>query len=284
MKDPAFLFYSKDFYEGTRIMLPEERACYIDLMIYQHQNEFIPNDIKRLLLYCTGIDKATLEATLEAKFRLCDKGWYNQKLVNVVTQRQEFSNKQSINGKVGQFWKKAKSLLNKKDYSELRELLENKTNNEIYSLIEQKDINIETLKDLLEALPKQFTIATTIVNKEQDITEYDNKDRKNNWKSSFEIYLNEMNTTYDEIIHDKNFIQEQEKFHPGIDILLSLEKAKTNFWGTEAGWQNKKKSRAKEINWKLTFVHAIEMNKVYKPRNGTYQADNNRPKDYSLKR
>ena len=284
MKDPAFLFYSKDFYEGTRIMLPEERACYIDLMIYQHQNEFIPNDIKRLLLYCTGIDKATLEATLEAKFRLCDKGWYNQKLVNVVTQRQEFSNKQSINGKVGQFWKKAKSLLNKKDYSELRELLENKTNNEIYSLIEQKDINIETLKDLLEALPKQFTIANTIVNKEQDITEYDNKDRKSNWKSSFEIYLNEMNTTYDEIIHDKNFIQEQEKFHPGIDILLSLEKAKTNFWGTEAGWQNKKKSRAKEINWKLTFVHAIEMNKVYKPRNGTYQADNNRPKDYSLKR
>ena len=37
MKDPAFLFYSKDFYEGTRTMLPEERACYIDLMIYQHQ-------------------------------------------------------------------------------------------------------------------------------------------------------------------------------------------------------------------------------------------------------
>jgi len=35
MKDPAFLFYSKDFYEGTRTMLPEERACYIDLMIYQ---------------------------------------------------------------------------------------------------------------------------------------------------------------------------------------------------------------------------------------------------------
>ena len=32
MKDPAFLFYSKDFYEGTRTMLPEERACYIDLM------------------------------------------------------------------------------------------------------------------------------------------------------------------------------------------------------------------------------------------------------------
>ena len=49
-KDPAFLLYSKDFYEGTRMMLPEERACYVDLMIYQHQNGgFIPNDVRRII-------------------------------------------------------------------------------------------------------------------------------------------------------------------------------------------------------------------------------------------
>lgn len=69
-KDPAFLFYSKDFYEGTRMMLPEERACFIDLMIYQHQNGFIPDDKRRLMMYCSGIDEATLEATLEAKEQL----------------------------------------------------------------------------------------------------------------------------------------------------------------------------------------------------------------------
>ena len=30
-KDPAFLFYSQDFYAGTRTMLPEERACWAHL-------------------------------------------------------------------------------------------------------------------------------------------------------------------------------------------------------------------------------------------------------------
>lgn len=75
MKDSAFLFYSKDFYEGTRMMFPEERACYIDLLIYQHQNGIIPFDLKRVSMFCNGIDIATLEATLEAKFEQTESGW-----------------------------------------------------------------------------------------------------------------------------------------------------------------------------------------------------------------
>ena len=83
-KDPAFLFYSTSFYEGTRTMLPEERACYIDLLIYQHQHGFIPDDVRRLTMYCSGINEATLKATLEAKFKLCDKGWINQRLFDAM--------------------------------------------------------------------------------------------------------------------------------------------------------------------------------------------------------
>lgn len=77
MKDPAFLFYSKDFYEGTRMMLPVERACYVDLLIYQHQNGPIPNTLERVLLYCNGVDEATLKATLKAKFKRTKSGWIN---------------------------------------------------------------------------------------------------------------------------------------------------------------------------------------------------------------
>lgn len=74
-KDPAFLFYSRDFYEGTRTMLPEERACYMDLMIYQHQHGKIPAYLKRVLMYCSGVDEATLKATLVAKFKQDKEGW-----------------------------------------------------------------------------------------------------------------------------------------------------------------------------------------------------------------
>lgn len=84
MKNPDFPFFSKDFYEGTRMMLPEERACYVDLLIYQHQNGAIPNDFKRLKLYCTGIEVETIEQVLKSKFKLTAGGWINVKLDSVI--------------------------------------------------------------------------------------------------------------------------------------------------------------------------------------------------------
>lgn len=150
-KDPAFLFYSRDFYEGTRTMLPEERACYIDLLIYQHQNGIIPNDFKRMSMYCSGVNEAMLEATLKAKFKLSDKGWINEKLSDVILEREKFSNKQSINGVVGQFWKKAGAILDKKTLSKLREALSSMTINDIYKEILSKEINKAMLEAMLEA-------------------------------------------------------------------------------------------------------------------------------------
>lgn len=167
MKDPAFLFYAKDFYEGTRTMLPEERACYIDLLVYQHQNGYIPNDLRRLKMYCSGVDEATLQATLEAKFKLCDKGWYNQKLQHVNEERKDFSQRQSINGIVGQFFKQAKKTLRTAQYRNLRDFLkENFTNQEIVNEIKKYE-NIEaSLQAMLEAMLKHIGNADAIANED----------------------------------------------------------------------------------------------------------------------
>lgn len=87
------------------------------------------------------------------------------------------------------------------------------------------------------------------------------------WRNSFEIYLEELRSEYKELINDPEFILNQEKFHPNIDIKLSLEKACVNYWATEAGWKKKKSERkTKNINWKSTLTNAIDLNKVYKPR------------------
>lgn len=66
MKDPAFLFYSQDFYTGTVFMTDEQVGKFIRLLCLQHQtghlNEvvykyvnkyfrFICTRIKRLLVY-----------------------------------------------------------------------------------------------------------------------------------------------------------------------------------------------------------------------------------------
>ena len=155
-KDPAFLFYSTDFYEGTRTMLLEERATFIDLLIYQHQHQFIPNDFKRVALYCTGSNESIVKAVLEAKFKLCDNGWQNLKLSGVVDERKLFSNRQSVNGTVGQFFKKAIKILSKKDYTKLKEIFENQTVEEIYLTIKDKEINEAMLQAMLVAKLKHL--------------------------------------------------------------------------------------------------------------------------------
>lgn len=155
-KDPAFLFYSKDFYEGTRDMFPEERACYIDLLCYQHQKGPIPSNTQRLVQYCSGIDKATLEATLKAKFILTNEGWVNEKLLEVAEKRKDFKEGQSDHALVGVFFKKAKRNLKAKDLKELKDYIYNDFGKEnLVELIKENNRDYEltldiTLKDTLE--------------------------------------------------------------------------------------------------------------------------------------
>lgn len=90
-KDPAFLFYSKDFYEGTRTMMPDERACYIDLLIYQHQHGKIPLDLKRMAMYCSGCGVDIIKSVLNQKFEQMDDGWLSNRLTD--EQKKRASNK-----------------------------------------------------------------------------------------------------------------------------------------------------------------------------------------------
>jgi hypothetical protein len=87
-----------------------------------------------------------------------------------------------------------------------------------------------------------------------------------NWRNDFDVYLLGLTKVYSTLVLDPDYIQQQEKFNPNIDIKLSLEKAVTNFWGTEAGWKYKKKQKSKDIDWKATLTNAISLNKVWKPK------------------
>lgn len=205
-KDPAFLFYSKDFYEATRTMLPKERACYIDLLIYQHQNEYIPNEIERISMYCSGIDEATLQATLQAKFKLCDKGWYNERLFEVIEQRKTFGEKQSDNGLIGQFFKKAKSSLPSKDYSKLKDFIYNVFTKE--KLINELKINNnhETmLQAMLQAMLKHLVNVNVIVN-EDVIINSSLKEKEFNFKNSLLEFVND-----EQVVNDYMEVRKKKK-------------------------------------------------------------------------
>lgn len=88
--------------------------------------------------------------------------------------------------------------------------------------------------------------------------------KEKTWREDYEIYLNLVREAYRAIRDDLELVNRQQTFHPGVDIMLSIEKACENFWATESGWKHKKKSRAKEIDMKMTLVNAIDKNRVFK--------------------
>lgn len=105
-------------------------------------------------------------------------------------------------------------------------------------------------------------------------------DKSPDWRTDFQIYLSELRTAYTALLVDSMWLEQQQRLNPGIDIPLTLEKACINYWATEAGWKQKKKSlKSSTINWKQTLANAISqpMNKVYHERkaiaaNGAHSA------------
>lgn len=86
------------------------------------------------------------------------------------------------------------------------------------------------------------------------------------WRDDFEVYKSELKEAFDKILSDKDFVENRQKYHPNLDIRLSLQKSYEDYWATEAGWKKKKSSKAKEIDWPATFRKALDQpqNRVYK--------------------
>jgi len=55
-KDPAFLFYPKDWLSGTAEYMPDEKGVYIDLLCHQHQKGSLPSDTERLARIILAIE------------------------------------------------------------------------------------------------------------------------------------------------------------------------------------------------------------------------------------
>lgn len=100
------------------------------------------------------------------------------------------------------------------------------------------------------------------------------------WRESFDIYKEDCLKCFELLKKDKEWFSDQEKFNPGADILLTLEKSVKTFWACEAGWKFKKRSRTKEIDWHATLTNAVsqKMNKVWKGKNPTKEIDYNNQK------
>lgn len=102
MKDPAFLFYTNDFYSGVAGMTMEERGQYITLLCLQHQQGHLS---ERLICLTLNIKNISEIPYVIEKFNIDNDGLYfNERLDKEVNTRAKYceSRQRSINAR----WKK----------------------------------------------------------------------------------------------------------------------------------------------------------------------------------
>lgn len=88
------------------------------------------------------------------------------------------------------------------------------------------------------------------------------------WRTSYEVYKDELREAYARVLNDQEWVERQQRYHPNLDIMMSLEKACVQFWALEAGWRKKKASKTENIDWEATFRNALNLNsnQVYKQK------------------
>ena len=133
---------------------------------------------------------------------------------------------------------------------------------------EAKEANASLMKqnEANEAVNVTANVTANVNDKEKNKEEA--KEEKI-WRTDFENYLESLRQARKEIISDVDWIKQKERYHPNVDIILSIEKSCVEYWSKEAGWKKKKSDRKTvDIDWKSTFSNALNLksNLVYKQK------------------
>jgi hypothetical protein len=101
-QDPAFLFYSKDFYTSVATLNWEDRGKYISLLCLMHQQGRMNEETIRFLV-------GSVSDNLKSKFKVDKNGlWYNERLELEAEKRNAFTESRRNNGNMGGRPKKQK--------------------------------------------------------------------------------------------------------------------------------------------------------------------------------
>lgn len=116
-KDPAFLFYSKDWIEGTAEFMPSEKGVFVDLLAHQHQKTGLPTDLNRLarLVGLSVAEFTEIWKVVGEKFTEVDGRFFNKRMLKVMSERSEKGKKNTIIGIFSGILRKEKPT--KKEYN-----------------------------------------------------------------------------------------------------------------------------------------------------------------------
>jgi len=163
-KDPSFLFYPKDWLEGTAELLPNEKGVYIDLLCHQHQKGDLPVDTVRLArMVGLGHDEfLEIWVVLNHKFKEEGGRFINTKLEGVKKDRADKGAKNTI---IGTF---AALLRKEKPEPKIYAIFKKEFNVDDF-LTESTEIGIERLNEWFYNRLKSIAIGNGDANANKDI-------------------------------------------------------------------------------------------------------------------
>jgi hypothetical protein len=136
------------------------------------------------------------------------------------------------------------------------------------------DYNVFEIPENIDSSPerqKPDTVKPDTENPPQINTKGNNilTNKEPTWRTDKDLYLNTLREEYINIMADNEFIEKWEEYYPNINVKMSIKKACETYWATDEGWNHKRRSKVKEINWKSTFGKSLSMsmNRIYKPKN-----------------
>jgi uncharacterized phage protein (TIGR02220 family) len=139
MKDPAVLFYTKDFLTGTAFFSDAERGQYIRLLCEQHQNGHIPENHMVSVCFSLG-------SPVAKKFIIdSDGNYFNERMEEEIKKREKFIQSRTDNGSKGGRPKEIKKPNDKPLGLPTENLIANANGNVIVNVIEY--LNIKTNKN-----------------------------------------------------------------------------------------------------------------------------------------
>ena len=149
-KDPAFLFYTADFYAGISDLTMEERGQYITLLCLQHLKGHL--SAKNIKIAVGTVSEDVLDKFTQDQ----DNLYYNERLEIEINKRKKYSETLSANAKSG--WEKRNANANAIAYANAEQThmqSENENINVNKSINDSKNINIVNI-DLFNTIWKRY--------------------------------------------------------------------------------------------------------------------------------
>lgn len=172
MKDPAALVYIDKWTSSTSGMKAELRAWYFDLLLYQFDKGYIPNDVDEIAGICRvrpseyNLFRVLLKQMLKQKFSKTKEGNYENKIAKeIIKKRGIYKSKKSKSGVLGAFVRYARSKFGATD--DQVEFIKKR--------VKVEDLTSISLREKGEMLSSLLKLYNTNVNEDINIIKKKNK-------------------------------------------------------------------------------------------------------------